>query len=53
MSIQDAESQQKVILLQSLIRYEQDEVQHAKSLLRQANQEDPDIVVNDACILYK
>ena len=53
LTIQDPESQQKVILLQSLIRYEQDEIQHAKSLLRQANQEDPDIVVNDACILYK
>lgn len=34
-SISDPNSQQKVILLQSLIRYEQDEIQHAKSLLRQ------------------
>ncbi len=28
-------------------------MQHAKSLLRQGNQEDPDIVVNEGCILYK
>lgn len=34
-AISDPASQQKVILLQSLIRYEQDEIQHAKSLLRQ------------------
>lgn len=34
-SINDSAYQQKVILLQSLIRYEQDEIQHAKALLRQ------------------
>jgi tetratricopeptide repeat protein 30 len=33
----DKDTQQKVILLQSLIRYEQDEMQHAKALLRQGN----------------
>jgi len=36
-TINDNAYQQKVILLQSLIRYEQDEIQHAKSLLRQGN----------------
>lgn len=36
-TINDQASQQKVILLQSLIRYEQDEIQHAKALLRQGN----------------
>ena len=34
-TISDQTYQQQVILLQSLIRYEQDEIQHAKSLLRQ------------------
>ena len=34
-TISDTTYQQQVILLQSLIRYEQDEVQHAKTLLRQ------------------
>ena len=36
-SINDPEAQHKVILLKSLIRYEQDEIQHAKALLRQGN----------------
>lgn len=36
-SINDPSYQQKVILLQSLIRYEQDEIQHAKALLRQGS----------------
>lgn len=36
-SINDPTYQQKVILLQSLIRYEQDEIQHAKALLRQGS----------------
>ena len=35
------------------MRYEKDEIQHAKSLLRQANQNDPDVIVNEGCILYK
>ena len=52
-TIQDPSYQQNIILLQSLIRYEQDEIQHAKSLLRQGSQDDPDIVVNEGCILYK
>lgn len=52
-NIQDPAYQHKIILLQSLIRYEQDEIQHAKALLRQGDQEDPDIVINDACILFK
>jgi len=52
-TINDPDYHQKLILLQSLIRYEQDEISHAKALLRQANQEDADLVVNDGCILYK
>jgi tetratricopeptide repeat protein 30 len=40
-------------LLQALIRYEKDEIQHAKSLLRQGNSEDADMIVNEGCILYK
>jgi len=42
-----------LLLLQTLIRYEKDEIQHAKTLLRQANQSDPDVIVNEGCILYK
>lgn len=34
-TIQDPEYQQKLILLQALIKYSQDEIPHAKALLRQ------------------
>ena len=36
-----------------LIRYEKDEINLTKALIRQANQEDPDVIVNEGCILYK
>jgi len=36
-SFQDPQNQQSVTLLQAMIRYEQDEMQHAKTLLRQAD----------------
>ena len=52
-NVENPEHQQKLILLQSSIRYENDEIQHAKSLLRQADETDPDIIVADACLLYK
>lgn len=39
--------QQNMILLQAAIRYERDELQHSKTLLRQANQDDADVIVND------
>jgi len=52
-SIQDPSYQHKIVLLQSLIRYEQDEIQHAKTLLRQGDETDADFVVNEGCILYK
>lgn len=38
--------------MQAAIRYEKDEIQHSKTLLRQA-QEDPDVIINDGCILFK
>lgn len=36
-----------------LIKYSQDDIQHAKSLLPQADQSDPNIIINEGCILYK
>jgi tetratricopeptide repeat protein 30 len=44
--ISDPEAQQKLKLLISLIRYEKDELGHAKTILRQCEQEDPDVAVN-------
>lgn len=51
-NIQNQNYQQKLIILQAAIRYEKDEIQHSKTLLRQA-QEDPDVIINDGCILFK
>jgi tetratricopeptide repeat protein 30 len=59
-TIQDPEYRQRLIQLQALIKYSQEEIQHAKALLRQGNlniysgsQDDADIIVNEGCILYK
>ncbi len=43
---------QKVIMLQSIIKYEQDELQSCKSLLDQCH-DDPDVLVNYAAISFK
>ena len=51
--IENLAHQQKIIVLQALIRYEKDEIQHAKTLLRQSNQDDADVIVNEGCVLYK
>eukprot|EP00128_Syssomonas_multiformis_P009164 Colp12_sorted_trinity150504_noHs@33263 len=45
--------QQKVSKLLAAIKYEQDDVQGAKALLDRENSEDPDIVVNTGCLLFK
>ena len=45
-TINDEEYNQKLILLQMLIKYSQDDIQHAKSLLPQADQSDPNIMIN-------
>lgn len=36
-----------------LIKYSQDDIQHAKALLPQADQNDPNIMINEGCILFK
>jgi len=40
-------------LLQAAIKYEQEELHFAKTLLEQGNQADPDVICNQACVLYK
>jgi tetratricopeptide repeat protein 30 len=42
-----------LILLQASIKYEQEELHFAKTLLEQGNQGDPDVINNQACILFK
>jgi tetratricopeptide repeat protein 30 len=44
---------QKVLMLQSVIKYEQDELPSCKALLDQCHSEDPDVMINYAAIAYK
>jgi len=41
------------LLLQASIKYEQDDTQLAKSLLRSAGSDDGDANISEGCILYK
>ena len=52
-SIDNPNYSDRLILLQAGIKYEQDELHFAKTLLEQANESDPDVIANKACILYK
>ncbi|CAK65555.1 unnamed protein product (macronuclear) [Paramecium tetraurelia] len=52
-SIENPQYQGKMVQLQALIRYEKSEFQHAKTLLKQNNMDDPDSVINEGCILFK
>ncbi|CAM9311591.1 unnamed protein product [Phaeothamnion confervicola] len=44
---------QRVVMLQSAIKYEQDELAGCKALLDQCLGDDPDIVINHAAVAYK
>jgi tetratricopeptide repeat protein 30 len=44
---------QRILMLQAVIKYEQDELPSCKSLLDQCHQDDPDVVINYAAISYK
>ncbi len=44
---------QRVLLLQSIIKYEQDELSSSKALLDQCHSDDPDVIVNYAAIAFK
>lgn len=52
-NISNPQYQQKLIQLSVLIRYEKNEIDHAKSLLAQGDSDDPETLVNEGCILYK
>ena len=45
--------QQRMLMLQSIIKYEQDELPACKGLLDQCVSDDPDVVVNYAAIAFK
>lgn len=52
-NIDNPEYQSKVLYLQALIKYEQDDCRLAKDLMKQAAPDDPDTWVNEGCILMK
>lgn len=51
--VDSEEYDQKMVMLQSMIKYEQDELQSSKGLLDQCMAEDPDVIVNYAAIAFK
>ncbi|OHS97719.1 TPR Domain containing protein [Tritrichomonas foetus] len=51
--VQGANYKSQTSLLQAAIRYAEEDIQSAKSILSDADQEDIDIMMDTACILYK
>ncbi|CAD5123521.1 DgyrCDS11860 [Dimorphilus gyrociliatus] len=51
--IDNPDYQGRVLKLQSAIKYEEDDIPSAQSLVEQAPSDDPDTEVNLACLLYK
>ncbi|KRX06803.1 hypothetical protein PPERSA_11448 [Pseudocohnilembus persalinus] len=52
-AIENKEYEGKQIQLQILIRYEKDEIAHAKTLLKEGDQTDPDVICNEGALLFK
>jgi len=44
---------QRMLMLQAMVKYEQDELPSTKSLLDQCQNDDPDVIVNYAAIAFK
>ena len=45
--------QQKVLMIQAVVKYSQDELPSCKALLDQCHSDDPDVIVNYAAIAFK
>ncbi|KAJ1624803.1 hypothetical protein T492DRAFT_1044543 [Pavlovales sp. CCMP2436] len=52
-AVEDPMLMPKTLMLQTAIRYEQDDLPGTRQLLEQCMPEDPDTVVNEGCVLYK
>lgn len=52
-SVDDPLLAPKCLLLQTAVRYEQDDLPGTRAVLEQCLPEDPDTIVNLACVLYK
>ncbi|KAJ3111684.1 Tetratricopeptide repeat protein 30A [Phlyctochytrium bullatum] len=53
LTIESPEYAQKLIKLQAAIKYEMDDLPGCKSLIDQCSPDDPDSLVNQACLLFK
>ncbi|EAY23081.1 TPR Domain containing protein [Trichomonas vaginalis G3] len=51
--VEDPELQPQLLVLQAAIRYAQEDIQSAKSILPNGNPEDINIMLDNACILFK
>lgn len=51
--VEGEQYQQRVLMLQSIIKYEQDELPGSKGYLDQCHNEDPDVLINYAAIAFK
>ena len=51
--VQNPELKGKTTLIQTAIRYAEDDVQSAKSILQESNQDDEDIMLDQAVVLFK
>ena len=52
-AIQDPNLKAQAALLQAAIRYAEEDVQSAKAILAEGDQEDMDVMLDQACVLYK
>eukprot|EP01039_Chlorochromonas_danica_P003860 gene3860-4217_t len=51
--VEGEQYQQRILMLQSIIKYEQDELPASKGYLDQCHHEDPDVLINYAAIAFK
>ncbi|KAI8854818.1 tetratricopeptide repeat protein 30B [Chytridium lagenaria] len=52
-TVETPEYSQKLIKLQAAIKYEMDDLPGCKQLIEQCQPDEPDTIVNQACLLYK
>lgn len=53
MRVDNPEYSQRMLMLKAAIRYEEDDLSACKSLVDQCLDDDPDTIINSACIMYK
>ena len=51
--VEGEQHRQRVLMLQAIAKYEQDELSACKSLLNQCQSDDPDVLINNAAVAFK